>query len=496
MVDNILNSIGHFYPEIAIVVTLCAVIIVDLLLKRDDHTISWIFLAGLAVTGFFIIRQTGINTSVFHDMLAVDPFAVFFKVVLVIASAFIVLFSIKSRELDPYKSRLGEYYMLISGMILGMLLMVGSANLLIMFIAFELTSISSYVLAGFTKRVLKSAEASVKYVMYGAVSSGIMLYGISLLIGITSATDIYGINASLAAGIDQPVILYIAILMIIVGIGFKIAVVPFHFWAPDVYEGAPITITAFLAVASKIAALAMMIRLFKVSFTDSVNILVIGDWPVFAGLNWPIILAVMAALAMIVGNLTALRQDNIKRMLAYSSIAHAGYILMGFVVLTDEGITAIMIYVFMYLFMNLGAFYVAMLFSNKVKTESIEHYKGLGFRAPLESIAMTVFLISLTGLPPTAGFIAKLYIFGAAVSAGWIWLVLIAGLMTVVSLFYYIRVVRNMFFFQSDGITEPLVFDAGSKIILLLLLIPVLLFGIYFTPVIEFARSSLAIFGL
>lgn len=496
MVDNILNSIGHFYPEIAIVVTLCAVIIVDLLLKRDDHTISWIFLAGLAVTGFFIIRQTGINTSVFHDMLAVDPFAVFFKVVLIIASAFIVLFSIKSRELDPYKSRLGEYYMLISGMILGMLLMVGSANLLIMFIAFELTSISSYVLAGFTKRVLKSAEASVKYVMYGAVSSGIMLYGISLLIGITSATDIYGINASLAAGIDQPVILYIAILMIIVGIGFKIAVVPFHFWAPDVYEGAPITITAFLAVASKIAALAMMIRLFKVSFTDSVNILVIGDWPVFAGLNWPIILAVMAALAMIVGNLTALRQDNIKRMLAYSSIAHAGYILMGFVVLTDEGITAIMIYVFMYLFMNLGAFYVAMLFSNKVKTESIEHYKGLGFRAPLESIAMTVFLISLTGLPPTAGFIAKLYIFGAAVSAGWIWLVLIAGLMTVVSLFYYIRVVRNMFFFQSDGITEPLVFDAGSKIILLLLLIPVLLFGIYFTPVIEFARSSLAIFGL
>ncbi|MFU8859590.1 MAG: NADH-quinone oxidoreductase subunit N [Cyclonatronaceae bacterium] len=496
MVDNILNSIGHFYPEIAIVVTLCAVIIADLLLKRDDHTISWIFLAGLAVTGFFIIRQTGINTSVFHDMVAVDPFAVFFKVILIIASAFIVLFSLKSRELDPYKSRLGEYYMLISGMILGMLLMVGSANLLIMFIAFELTSISSYVLAGFTKKVLKSAEASVKYVMYGAVSSGIMLYGISLLIGITSATDIYGINASLAAGIDQPVILYIAILMIIVGIGFKIAIVPFHFWAPDVYEGAPITITAFLAVASKIAAIAMMIRLFKVSFTDTVSIQVIGDWPVFAGLNWPVILAVMAALAMIAGNLTALRQDNIKRMLAYSSIAHAGYIMMGFVVLTDEGISAIMIYVFMYLFMNLGAFYVAMLFSNKVKTESIEHYKGLGFRAPLESIAMTVFLISLTGLPPTAGFIAKLYIFGAAVSAGWIWLVLIAGVMTVISLFYYIRVVRNMFFFKSDGVSEPLVFDAGSKVILLLLLIPVLLFGIYFTPVIEFARTSLAIFGL
>ncbi|MCA1801858.1 MAG: NADH-quinone oxidoreductase subunit N [Rhodothermaceae bacterium] len=496
MVENILNSIGHFYPEISIVVTLCAVIIADLLLKRENHTISWIFLAGLTVTGLLVLQQTGINSSIFHDMAAVDPFAVFFKVILIIASFFIVLFSIKSRELDPYLSRLAEYYMLIAGMLLGMFLMVGSTNLLLIYLAFEMTSISSYVLAGFTKRALKSAEGSVKYIMYGAVSSGIMLYGISLLIGITSATDIYGVNAALAAGIEQPIILYIAILMIIVGIGFKIALVPFHFWAPDVYEGAPITITAYLSVASKVAAIALMIRLFKVSFMDAGSVQIIGDWPIFEGLNWNMLLAFMAAMAMIAGNLTALKQDNIKRMLAYSSIAHAGYILMGFVVLTDEGITAIMIYVFLYLFMNLGAFYVAMLFSNKLSTESIEKYKGLGYRAPMECIAMTIFLIALTGFPPTAGFVAKLYIFGAAISAGWIWLALIAGVTTVISLFYYIRVVRNMFFFKSDGISEPLVFDAGSKVILFLLLIPVLLFGVYFTPIIEFARYSLKMFGM
>ena len=203
----------------------------------------------------------------------------------------------------------------------------------------------------------------------------------------------------------------------------------------------------------------------------------------------------MAALAMIVGNLTALRQDNIKRMLAYSSIAHAGYILMGLVILGSEGLTSILIYLFIYLFMNLGGFYVAMLFSNKLKTESIERYKGLGFRAPLESVALTIFLVSLTGLPPTGGFVAKLYIFGAAISGGWIWLVTIAGITTVISLFYYIRVVRNMFFYEAEKEALNLNFDRSSRIILLMLLVPTLLLGIYFEPLIELARSSITMFG-
>ncbi len=496
MVDNILNSIIHFYPEIAIVVTLCAIIIGDLFIKRKGHIGGWIFLGGMIVTGILLLIQTGWNNSVFYDMIAVDPFAIYFKLLITVATIFVILFSMKSVELDEYSSRISEYYMLMAGMVLGMFLMVSSTNLLLMYLAFEMTSISSYVLVGFTKKSDKSSEASMKYIIYGAVASGIMIYGISLLVGMTGATDIYAINEALAGGLDQSLLLTISIIMIITGLGFKIAIVPFHFWAPDVYEGAPITITAYLSVASKIAALAMTIRFFRISFFELNASETVAIWSMIDGLNWNMILAVLAALAMVVGNLSALRQDNIKRMLAYSSIAHAGYILMGLVILTNEGLSAIMIYVFVYLFMNLGAFYVAMLFSNKTGTVSIEGYKGLGHRAPLMGVAMTVFLVALTGFPPTAGFIAKLYIFGAAVSAGWFWLVLIAGITTVISLFYYIRVVRNMYFFKPDESAGKLEFDTGTKIILMLLLIPTLLFGVYFTPIFEMARHSIQMFGM
>jgi NADH-quinone oxidoreductase subunit N len=496
MVEQTLYSIGRFYPEIIVVLTLCVIIVADLLNKKRNHATGWILMGGFILAGITTFMQFGWAESVFYDMVAVDPFSLFFKVMLLLTGVFIIFFAMKSKELEEYHSRIGEYYMLIAGMMLGMMLMVSSSNLLLMYLAFEVTSISSYVLVGFTKKSLRSSESSLKYIIYGAVSSGIMLYGISLLIGITGAVDIYDINTALLNGTDQTLILNLSVLMILVGMGFKIAVVPFHFWAPDVYEGAPVTIASLLAVASKIAAFGMLIRFVSVSFISADGISITGIWQSIDGIHWNIILGGMAALAMIVGNLTALRQDNIKRMLAYSSIAHAGYILMGVVILTEQGISSILIYLFIYLFMNLGAFYVAMLFSNKLNTESIEGYKGLGHRAPFESIALTIFLVSLTGLPPTGGFVAKLYIFGAAISAGWIWLVLIAGITTVISLFYYIRVVRNMFFFKPETRSEPIIYDSGSKVILSLLLIPTLLLGVYFSPLIEFAQRSLQILGL
>ncbi|MCC5940987.1 MAG: NADH-quinone oxidoreductase subunit N [Balneolaceae bacterium] len=495
MVEETLHSISLYLPEIVIVVTLCVIIVADLVVKSQKQVAAWIMLGGLVIAGLFVMLQSGTVESIFYDMAAVDPFAVFFKTLLILAGIFVVLFSMKNRELEAYSLRMGEYYMLFAGMMLGMMMMAGATNLLLMFLALEVTSISSYVLAGFTKSSLRSSEGSMKYIIYGAVSSGVMLYGISLLIGVTAATDIYAINEALAVGVEQTLILNISVLMIIVGLGFKIAVVPFHFWAPDVYEGAPITIAALLAVASKIAAFAMVIRFFSVSFIDSGGFSVTGTWSAIEGIHWDVLLGGMAALAMIVGNLTALRQDNIKRMLAYSSIAHAGYILMGLVILTSEGLTSIMIYLFIYLFMNLGAFYVAMLFMNKAGTESIEGYKGLGHRSPLAGVAMTIFLVSLTGLPPTGGFVAKLYIFGAAISAGWIWLVAIAGITTVISLFYYIRVVRNMYFFKPDENDAAIEFDFLSRVILFALLIPTLLLGLYFQPVLEFARNSMLMFG-
>ena len=496
MIEHTLHSTSQVFPEIIILGTLCVIIIADLLVKKNENHISgWILAGGLILSGVAVFMQAGSNGAAFYDMIAVDPFSMFFKALILISSLFIVLFSMNSKELEVYSSRYGEYYMLLAGMVLGMLLMAGATNVLMIYLAFEMVSISSYVLVGFRKKTRQSSEASLKYIIYGAVSSGVMLYGISLLVGVTGATDIYQLQSALAAETLDFSILNISILMIIVGMGFKIALVPFHFWAPDVYEGAPVTITALLAVASKIAAFGLFIRFFAVSFIDSAGLSVTGTWQIADGFHWDLLLGIMAALAMIVGNLIALKQDNIKRMLAYSSIAHAGYITMGLVVLTGEGIASIMIYLSIYMFMNLGAFYVVMLFSNKLESESIEDYKGLGFKAPLESVALTIFLVSLTGLPPTGGFVAKLYIFGAAISGGWIWLVSIAGLTTIISLFYYIRVVRNMFFYKTDGEETDLNFSLPSKAILLALLVPVLFLGIYFEPLIEFAKSSLKMFG-
>jgi NADH-quinone oxidoreductase subunit N len=496
MIEHTLHSISYFIPEIILVITLCVLIVADMAARPKSQVGGWIILGGFLLAGLFTVLQTGVSESVFYDMIAADPFSRFFKILLILAGLFVVLFSMQNKEFEVYKERMGEYYMLLTGMMIGMFFMVSSTNLLLLYLAFEVTSISSYVLAGFTKRERRSAEASMKYIIYGAVSSGIMLYGLSLLIGVTASTDIYAINEALSEGIGQDLILNVSVVMILVGMGFKIAVVPFHFWAPDIYEGAPITITAILAVGSKIAAFGLLVRFFTIVFVDSSGLSETGTWSVVEGVHWDILLGGMAALAMIVGNLTALKQDNIKRMLAYSSIAHAGYLLMGLVILAEQGISSILIYLFIYLFMNLGAFYVAMLFSNRFQTESIEEYKGLGFRAPLQSVGLTIFLVSLTGLPPTGGFIAKLYIFGAAVSGGWIWLVAVAGITTIISLFYYIRVVRNMYFFKPEGEIKKVQFGVASTVVLMLLLIPTLVLGVWFEPVLEFAKYSIQMFGV
>ncbi|MFO8028679.1 MAG: NADH-quinone oxidoreductase subunit N [Cyclonatronaceae bacterium] len=496
MAEHIIESISRFLPEIALTVTLVAAIVADLLLRERNRYVAWVVIAGLAVTALLVLGQRSWNVSIFSDSIAVDPFAVFFKAVLLAAGLLIVVFSMQSRELDNNRTRIGEYYMLITGVMFGMFLMVGATNLLLMYLAFELTSISSYVLAGFTKTLRKSAEASMKYIIYGSVSSGFLIYGISLLVGITGSVDIYGVRDALQAGVEQMTALYVAVIMIIVGFGYKVTAVPFHFWAPDVYEGAPVTITAFLATASKVAGFAMMIRFFRVSFMDSGVVVTPVLDGVATGVPWHVVLAVLAAVTMLAANLMALWQENIKRLLAYSSIAHAGFILMGLALVTDEGISAMMIYMAIYLFMNLGAFYVAMLVADRLNTEMIVDYQGLGHRAPFLSVAMAIFLIALAGFPPTAGFIAKVYIFGATISAGMIWLVAVAGLATVVSLFYYIRVVRNMFLVEPTESQAAFSLGPEYKTVLVLLLIPVVLLGVYFSPIVAWAKNAVTMFGL
>jgi NADH-quinone oxidoreductase subunit N len=349
-------------------------------------------------------------------------------------------------------------------------------------------------LAGFTKLRDRNSEASLKYLIFGAVSSGLMLFGISLVYGITGSTNLYVIN-SLIQGPQLNLITFsFAVVLIFAGVGFKISAAPFHFWTPDVYEGAPVTITAYLSVASKAAGFALLVRIIKTAFVAFVDPK--GNWQLIGVFDWQTLLIVISILTMTLGNFSALWQNNLKRMLAYSSIAHAGYILLGLAVLSNQGLIAILIYFFVYMLMNLGAFLVVMLIANKTGSEDIDDYNGLGHTAPFLGVALAIFLISLTGLPPTAGFIAKLYLFIALVNAKMITVAIIALLNTVVSLYYYIRVLKHMYLTRPEESTPVIGVSAPNMVLVLVLLVPILVFGVYFTPIVDFAKTYITILGL
>jgi NADH-quinone oxidoreductase subunit N len=498
MLEQILHSAKLLQPETALTITLCAVIVVDLIFRKHGHMTGWLAFLGLVVTAVFVGQQsfTGSNT-IFFNMFAVDSFSIFFKGIILVSAMFVVLFSFHFDELTHGKRSLGEYYALILALTLGLFLMSGATNLLMMYLALELSSISSYILSGYTKEAPDSSEASLKYVIYGAVSSGIMLYGISILYGLTGSIDIYTINRTILLTDVNLVALVIATVFIIVGFGYKISAVPFHFWTPDVYEGAPITITAFLSVASKAAGFAMMIRFLKVAFINpAVGNLVPGMWATFRGFDWNLLIAMLSVLSMTIGNLIALSQKNLKRLLAYSSIAHAGYMLMGVVVMSNEGLSAILIYFVVYLFMNFGAFYSVMIIANKTGSEEIDSYKGLGRRAPILAVVFTIFLLSLTGIPPTAGFIGKLYLFASLINAHWFWLAIVGVLNSVISLYYYVRIVRNMFLRDVSEDLLPIRLSPSQLLLLLLLVAPTIILGLYFTPLVEYAQASVTMFGI
>jgi NADH-quinone oxidoreductase subunit N len=493
MVEHILQSFLAFKPEVVLTTAFLVVIVLAAATPRSEKLFGYVTMVSLIITGYFLILQ-GTPSSIFSNMVAVDGFALFFKWVILITSLFIVAFSMMSNELKQGVRHLGEYYALLLSLTLGMFLMSGASNLLMMYLAMELTSLSSYILSGYTKDAPDSSEASLKYVIYGAVASGMMLYGISILYGLTGAVDVYSVGRALAGGDVNALALTVAGILIIVGFGYKITAVPFHFWSPDVYEGAPITVTAILAVASKAAGFAMLMRLFGVAFVEAMPEAITGGfWITLGNFEWNYILAAISVVTMTIGNLVAIWQNNLKRLLAYSSIAHAGYMLMGLVVLSNEGFTAVLIYFVVYLFMNLGAFYVVMLVANKTGSEDIEAYKGLGYRSPLIAVVMAIFLIALTGLPPTAGFIGKLYLFAALINAQWFWLAIVGALNSVISLYYYVRIFRNMFLQDPEDAAEPIRFGFAQVFVLLLLAIPTLALGLYFGPLVSFAQASVII---
>ena len=497
MFQTIYESFSYILPETTLatffVLTLLTAIVGR---KRGKYLPAYMALLGFVIAVIYVFRQINVSTLVFSGMYAVDPFSWFFKVIFLITGIIIVLFSMQSRELESTSTKYAEYFSLIISLTIGAFFMAGSTNLLMMYLSLELVSISSYILSGFTKENARADEASLKYVIYGAFSSGLMLYGISLLYGLTGETNIYSFNQAIAAGGAPRITILVAVVLMLVGLGYKISAVPFHFWTPDVYEGAPITVTALLSVTSKAAGFAMLIRFFKIAFIDvSAQPIAAGMWEIFRGFNWTDIIAVLSVLTMTVGNLVAIWQSNMKRLLAYSSIAHAGYILMGFVTLSNQGISAMLMYFIAYLLMNLGAFYVVMLVANKYHTENIDDYNGLGYRSPYAAFALTVFLFSLTGIPPTFGFIGKFYLFSSLISAHYIWLAIVGVINSVISLYYYMRVVRNMYLVQPED-TSRVEFDFGTNLLMTLFIVPNIGLMLYFSPILSWAQYSVRMFGL
>ena len=480
-------SLQYYIPELFLTAAILIVIIADLLLK-DNRKVITAYLSGASVLIAMVLAYNQYyfdEGSLFMGMVVLDGFAVFFKIITALSTLLVIFMTIPSPRVKS------EYYILLLITTLGMFVMVQVNDLLMILIAMEIVGIMSYVLAGFKKGDVKSNEASLKYVLYGAASTGIMAFGFSYIYGLTGHTNLYEIQQAMISSPPDKLALFVAFVLVLGGLGYKIALVPFHFWVPDVYEGAPTPITAFIAVGPKAAGLALFIR-----FLITVVAHPAPDGIVFIenlAIQVPLLIAVLSAVTMTLGNLSALQQKNIKRMLAYSAIAHVGYILMAFVVLSKTGFTAIMFYIIVYLFMNLGAFWIVESVADKIGGEELSDYAGLGYRAPFVASAMAIFMFSLAGIPPLAGFIGKVYLFSAIIKEGWYILAVIGVPNSAVSIYYYAYVTKMMFF-DKPGESVPLKTGLYDKLLILVFLIPTFVLGVYWGPVISWAGRSITYF--
>ncbi len=476
-----------FVPEIFLATAGFVILLAGLALgKRGLRTAVALGVLSLGVTAvlvWLLARPSGAPEVILGGMLVIDGLALFMKLLLLAASALGLLMAAGYLERSEYGG--GEYTALVLFATVGMMVMASGASLASLYVGLELMALSVYILVGYFKLEVKSNEGAVKYFVLGAVSSGILVYGISLVYGATGTLELGAIASALETSGTGNWTLGLGIVLVGFGMLFKVAAVPFHVWTPDAYEGAPTPVTAFISVGPKAAAFAMFLRLFLVAFAADVD--------AWRGVMWA-----AAAATMILGNVAALTQDNVKRMLAYSSIAHAGYALMGIVAASAMGLWSVLVYMLVYTFMNLGAFgYVIMLESRGYAGEVIEDYAGLAKRHPGAAAGMLIFMLALAGIPPTAGFMGKLYIFSAAVQAGYVGLTVIAVIMSAVSLYYYFRIVVQMYLRDGED-AEPaeLLRDRWLDGVVAACLLVTLLVGVYPGPVVGWAKAGLSALGL
>lgn len=470
------NAIG---PELILTITAMVLLLLSLGgREKSKGLIPYVSLIGSIIALFYAFSLWGRQEYGFQNLIVLDNYALFFKIVFLLTTILTILMSIRYLQEEGFDY--GEYYVLILFAAVGMMLMAAAADLIIIFLGLETFSLAIYVLAGFFRNQPKANESSLKYFLLGAFSTGFLLYGIALIYGATGTTNlkkIYEFVRGIPA-LPDPLLL-IGMALLIVGFGFKVASVPFHMWTPDVYEGAPTSVTAFMSVGPKAAGFAAFLRVFLYALSSLQT-----DW------SW--VLWVLAVLTMTLGNIVAIAQKNIKRMLAYSSIAHAGYILVAMVAANELGVASVLYYILAYAFMNLGAFAVVILYGRKGEQNiNINDYSGLASKYPLLALAMAIFMFSLAGIPPTAGFVGKFYIFSAAVKAGYIGLAIIGVLNSALSVYYYLRVTVMMYMRPPEkelGRLEP---SLALVIVLIIAVFATLQIGITPSPYLNLAKKSI-----
>ena len=462
MLSNELQSIS-ILPELVLSVFGIIVMLADPVIsaQKSRRPLGILAFVGSVIALAASFYQIGFQGTSYFNVVRVDTFSVFFHVVVIAVSGVAILASLD--YLDKEGIRAGEYYGLILFGTVGMCLLSSAIELLMLFIALEISSISTYILAGFRRRIATSAESSLKYFLLGSFATGFFLYGVALIYGATGSTNIATIAHNLSAG-NVPAIAYLALALMFIGMGFKVASAPFHVWTPDVYEGAPSPVVALMSTGPKAAAFALMLRVLFGSFDA------MGSW-------WLPLIWMSAALSMTIGNIGALMQNNVKRMLAYSSIAHAGYVLVAFASRDQIGIAAAIFYAASYAAMNVGAFAVVTHFGAAgERFNSIDDYAGLGRRSPVLAFTLTIFLLSLIGIPATGGFFAKFYVFSAALKSNLVWLTIIGVVNSAIAAYYYLRLIVVMYMRDGDdsmplvrvpaAVTAALVIAAGLTIYL------------------------------
>ncbi|MEW6261888.1 MAG: NADH-quinone oxidoreductase subunit N [Thermodesulfobacteriota bacterium] len=482
---ELVQDISLLTPEAVLLTAALLLLLLGVVLPhpRRRRLFTLVSLAGLAGSLAPLLPLTN-SPEPWLDLsplFLLDPLAVFFKAFLALAGAVTILMSHDSPEIEG--RYYNEYAVLVLTATAGMMLLVSARDLLMIYLAFETMSLLAYLLVSLKVRDVRAGEAALKYILYGGFTSGVMLFGFSLLYGLSGTTDVAATaQAVAAAGLhtqNRP-LLVLAMLCLLAGLLFKTASFPFHFWCPDVYQGAPTPVTAFLSVGPKAAGFVLFIRLFYPLFAAAKSP---AAYEALPGLKWPALLALIAAVTMTLGNLAALRQNNLKRLLAYSSIAHAGYLYMGLASLTRAGLESVVFYLTVYLFMNMGAFGFVTAVISAGGGEDLPSYSGLGSKAPFLGVAMTVFLFSLIGLPPLAGFIGKIYLFAAVIEQKIYWLAVTAAVNTVISLYYYVKVVK-VIFLDPFASFEPRL-TPGSKALLVALMLPLFGLGLYWQPLAE-----------